>query len=83
MRRYLCIALLLAVALTASAQDVVGRITYLEGTPQIVRDGSVVYDTVDFGFPVENFDAVQTDEESSLQIEINPSTGIDFIASSR
>ena len=41
MRRYLCIALLLAVALTASAQDVVGRITYLEGTPQIVRDGSV------------------------------------------
>lgn len=77
MKRLLIVPLLLAVALGLSAQDVIGRITYLEGSPEIVRDGEVLFDTVDFGFAIENFDSVTTDTEGYVDIDIDSSTGID------
>ena len=56
------ISMLLFVAVAVGAgEGPVGEIAYVEGNPEIIRDGDVVHDTVDFGFPVENFDSIRTD----------------------
>ncbi len=60
-----------------AAQDSIGEITYLDGYPEVIRDGDVLYDTLDFGFPIQNFDSIRTDEHSSVELRLNPSTGID------
>ena len=66
-----------------AGQDIVGEITYLEGHPEIVRDGGILHDTLDFGFAVQNYDAIQTDGESLAELRIDPSTGIDAAISVR
>ncbi len=37
----------------------------------------LVFDTLDFGFPIQNFDSVRTDEYSSVELRLDPATGID------
>ena len=61
----------------ASAQDPIGEVSYVEGYPELVRDGDVLLDTIDFGFEVENYDSIRTVDGSFVEIQIDPSTGID------
>ena len=78
MRRMLLVcagaALLAAVA---TAQDPIGEISYVEGYPELVRDGDLLPDAIDFGFVVENFDSIGTTDGSFVEVTIDPSTGID------
>lgn len=59
------------------ARDVVGEIVYLEGFPEIIRGADTVIDTVDFGFPIENYDSIRTDPESVVELQLDRATGID------
>jgi len=68
---------LLVVGTALVAQDSIGEITYLDGYPEVIRDGDILYDTLDFGFPIQNFDSIRTDESSSVELRLDPSTGID------
>lgn len=77
MRRAIIWSLLAAVAAAGLAADEVGTVSYVEGFPTIVREGTDVYEEIDFGFRIENFDVVRTDERSALEIEFDPATGID------
>lgn len=69
------LALLLATA-TVSA-DEVGTVTFVQSFPEVVRDGRTLVEDVDFGFRVENLDAIRTDERSALELELDAATGID------
>jgi hypothetical protein len=64
-------------AFSSFAQDRVAEVSYVEGYPEVVRDGQELFDTVDFGFAIENFDLVRTSDNSTLDIRIDPNTGID------
>lgn len=68
---------LLVVGTALAAQYSIGEITYLEGYPEVIRDGDILYDTLDFGFPIQNFDSIRTDESSFVELRLDPSTGID------
>lgn len=76
MKRLLTLVVLV-LPVFAWADDVIGTVTYLEGYPEVIRNGTEVVDWVDFGFEVENYDKVETDDISLVEIEIEPSTGID------
>lgn len=71
------VCVLLIAAASGAAQDQIGEVVFVDGTPRFVRDGRELTETVDFGYPVENFDTVRTDERSELEIAIDPATGID------
>ncbi len=60
-----------------SADDIVGEVVYVEGYPDIIRDGDRLYETLDFGFAVHNFDAIETDADSLAEINVDAETGID------
>jgi len=77
MRRAIIWSLLVAVAAAGLAADEIGTVSYVEGFPEIVRDGTDVYEEIDFGFRIENFDVVRTDERSALEIDFDPATGVD------
>ncbi len=68
---------LFIVGTALGAQDSIGQITYLDGYPEVIRDGDVLYDTLDFGFPIQNFDSIRTDEYSFIELRLDPATGID------
>ncbi|MFW5717726.1 MAG: FecR domain-containing protein [Spirochaetota bacterium] len=57
--------------------DEVATVTYVDGYPEVVRDAKPLVGDVDFGFRLESFDAIRTDEASSLAISIDAETGID------
>lgn len=59
------------------ANDPIGSVTYLEGYPEVIRNGGEIFDWIDFGFEVENYDQVETDDGSIVEIQIDASTGID------
>ena len=61
----------------AAWADEVGTIVFVEGFPDLVRDGRTSSEIVDFGFRVENFDYFQTDDRSSFEIELDRGSGID------
>lgn len=75
--RVLAVAALVLTAALAAAESPVGQITYMEGMPEIVRDGDLVFDTLDFGFFIENYDAVRTGIDSTVDFQLDPATGID------
>ncbi|MFW5742805.1 MAG: FecR family protein [Spirochaetota bacterium] len=77
MRRAIIWFLLVAAAAAGFADDGVGTVSYVEGFPEIVREGTDVYEEIDFGFRIENFDVVRTDERSALEIDFDPATGVD------
>lgn len=77
-RASIVLGFLIFLAAPLAAQDVVGEVVFVDGYPQFVRDGVELAQTVDFGYPVENFDTVITDDSSSLEISIHPDTGIDL-----
>ncbi|MFW5744118.1 MAG: FecR family protein [Spirochaetota bacterium] len=77
MRRAVIWFLFAAVAAAGIVADEVGTVSYVEGFPEIVREGTDVHEEIDFGFRIENFDVVRTDERSSLEIDFDPETGID------
>ncbi len=79
-------AVLLAVALWAAplaAQDAdtagrrvdVGTVVYVEGAPEVFRDGELMPNPADFGFPVESFDFFRTAAGDLLEIATNPDLG--------
>lgn len=76
-RRVSLFALVLMAGVSLAAEDRVGEVVFVDGTPAFVRDGRELTETVDFGYPVENFDTVMTDDRSELEIAIDPETGID------
>lgn len=76
-RIFVAVLVLLVVGAAVSAQNSIGQITYLDGYPEVIRDGDVLYDTLDFGFPIQNFDSIRTDAYSSVELRLDPSTGID------
>lgn len=78
-RTFTLVAALLFSLSPASGAEEVGRVTFLEGFPELTRDGEVLYDTLDYGYPVENFDGFQTDSESYLEIELHGAVGADAI----
>ncbi|MFW5786011.1 MAG: FecR domain-containing protein [bacterium] len=53
----------------------VGTVVYVEGAPQVFRDGEVMSNPADFGFPVESFDLLRTGSDDLLEIETNPDLG--------
>lgn len=57
--------------------DEVGTVTYVEGYPELVRDAKPIYEDLDLGFRVENFDAISTDSRSAVEITFDETTGID------
>ena len=77
MRRLALLLTVLALGHAPAAADEVGSVSYVEGMPEIVREGRVLHQEVDFGFRVENFDWIETDERSALEIAFDPQTGID------
>lgn len=76
MKRLIIVALIF-VPIFAFGSDVIGTVTYLDGYPEVVRNGADLYDWIDFGFEIENYDQVQTDDISLAEIELDPATGID------
>ncbi|MFW5688941.1 MAG: FecR family protein [Spirochaetota bacterium] len=77
----LALVTLVSVVALPLAADEVGTVVFIEGFPDVVREGITVTQDVDFGFRVENFDSVATDATSSLEIEFDASTGIDATVS--
>jgi len=71
------LSLLFVVGTVLVAEEPIGQITYLDGYPELIRDGDVLFDTLDFGYPVQNFDSIRTDAYSSVELRLDPSTGID------
>jgi hypothetical protein len=76
MKKTILVITALIVSTTLYGQTAVGRITYLEGNPEVIRDGDLVVESLDFGFPVENFDSIQTDSASVAELELDGATGI-------
>lgn len=70
--------LLIAFALAApvTAQEI-GEVAYLEGEPEVVRNGETLTWEVDFGFPIENFDQVSSGDYGLVEVVFDPQTGID------
>jgi hypothetical protein len=66
---------LLFVSAAIPGAESVGQVVYLEGSPELVRDGTTLYETLDYGYPVENFDSFSTDSESYLEIELDAGAG--------
>ncbi len=52
-----------------------GRVEYLEGSPEITRNGEVLK-RVDIGTRIENLDIVKTDGDSSLTVAFEPDSGL-------
>ena len=77
MRRAFLIAVMVGFIAGAAAADEIGSVTYVEGYPEVVREGKLVYEEIDFGFRLENFDSIRTNDESSMEIDFDPGTGID------
>jgi hypothetical protein len=69
--------LLLGAMCAGVAADEVGSVTFVEGYPDVVREGDSLPEVIDFGFRVENFDSIRTDEASALEVAFDPGTGID------
>jgi hypothetical protein len=64
-------ALLAAAALPLGALDVVGKITYLEGRVEIVRDGeTLAASLVKEGLEVANFDLLKTGSDGQAELRI-------------
>ena len=53
----------------------VGTVVYVEGAPEVFRDGELMPNPADFGFPVESFDFFRTAAEDLLEIATNPDLG--------
>ena len=69
------IPLMLLSAATLQAESI-GSITYLEQEVRVVRAGRDLVEGVDFGFPLESFDLIQTGAEGFAEILLDPRTGI-------
>lgn len=76
MRRTLTLLACLVVAVLIPAEEI-AVVVYVEGYPQLIRNGKLVHEEIDFGFPVESFDSFRTDPLSSLEITFGELTGID------
>ncbi len=51
------------------------QISYREGRPVVYRDGRRLWDPVDFGFPLEDFDFIRNDHESLVEVRTERTTG--------
>jgi hypothetical protein len=71
----LAVVLLVAAAFPLAAADVVGKIAYLDGTVEIVRDGETLSRSrVREGFEVQNFDVVKTGPDGEAEVQVNAAT---------
>ncbi len=70
----LSIVMLVVAALAARAQ-VVGRVEYVEGLVEVVRNGEKAR-PVGTGFPIENLDCVRTGDAGSATISFDRSSGL-------
>ena len=71
----ICFLLALCSVAVASAQ-VVGKIEYLDGSVEIIRNGSAVK-RPDIGLAIENLDRVKTGPNASLVVLFDKSSGIE------
>lgn len=71
-------AAIVAVALTAGlAFADVGTVTYLQGDVTVVRDGRRIWEEIDFGFPVESFDMVETGQDGLAELLLDRAGGLE------
>ncbi|GAB6089023.1 FecR family protein [Spirochaeta dissipatitropha] len=77
----LCRTVLLAAVLIAvftaqlpasTAQKAVATTMFLEGSPQLVREGRQVAGEIEFGQDLYNLDLIRTDRSSLLELELSP-----------
>lgn len=73
--KMLTIVALLFAALAAVSAQVVGVIDYVEGKPEILRNGEFLR-TFDAGFPVENLDQVRTQSDDRVVISFSKASGL-------
>lgn len=73
-KQALSILLVFCVAVTVGAQ-VVGRVEYVEGLVEVVRNGERAQ-SVAAGFPVENLDCVRTGDAGTATISFDRSSGL-------
>jgi hypothetical protein len=67
----LAAALLVSTAFPLAAADVIGKISYLEGTVQVLRDeGSLDAKIVKEGLALENFDLLKVGADGEVEVQI-------------
>ncbi len=78
MKNRYCIALIcLIFSVFSLYAEEVGEVVYYQGGVEVTRDGDILEDAVDFGFPVENFDTYSCGKNGLIEIEVFPESGID------
>jgi hypothetical protein len=70
------IATLVLVTAVGTASGQVGTVTYLEGSVTVVRDGRRIWEEVDFGFPLEGFDLVETADDGLAELDLEQPGGV-------
>lgn len=73
-KRALSIVMLIAIAVAARAQ-VVGRLEYVDGLVEIVRNGELAR-SVGIGYPIENLDCVRTGDAGAATVSFDRSSGL-------
>ncbi len=63
------------IAACAAGAQVVGRVEYVEGFVEVVRNGERAR-SVDAGFPIENLDCVRTGDAGSATVSFDRSSGL-------
>lgn len=77
LNRLAVLALILTVVFTiplsaSTAQRTVATTMFLEGSPQLVREGRLVPGEIEFGQSLFNLDLIRTDRSSLLELELSP-----------
>lgn len=65
----------LLLAFAAVEAQVIGKVDYTEGRPEILRNGEVLR-PVDAGFPVENMDQIRTQSDDRVVVSFLESSGL-------